>query len=89
MNLRGDLDPFELQNVGNPEEHYLFDTKILEPSNLSQKTYDIWSGTGFGDVGSYRAPFTEPFPWDYWWWYNSPNGYGCGDLCSCRNGDES
>jgi hypothetical protein len=87
MNLRNDLEPIELQNVGNPEEHYHFDTKILQPSNPSQKTYDIWSGQGFGSVGSYRDPFIEPFPWDYWWWFNSPDGYGCGNLCSCRSGN--
>jgi hypothetical protein len=86
MNLRDDLDPLELQNIGNPEEHFLFDTKILQPSDLSQKTYDIWSGQGFGSVGSYRAPFTEPFPWEDWWWFNSPEHYGCGYLCSCRSG---
>jgi hypothetical protein len=87
MNLRNDLEPLELQNIGNSKEHFLFDTLILQPSNPSQKTYDMWSGEGFGSAGSYRDPFTEAFPWDYWWWYNSPAGHGCGDLCSCRSGD--
>ena len=87
MNLRDDLDPPELQNIGNPEEHFLFDTQILQPSNPTQKTYDIWSGEGFGSVGSYREPFTEPFPWETWWWFNSPDVYGCGVLCSCRSGE--
>jgi hypothetical protein len=87
MNLRNDLEPLELQNIGNPEEHFLFDTKILQPSDPSQKTYDMWLGEGFGSVGSYRDPFMEEFPWAYWWWYNSPQGSGCGDLCSCRSGD--
>jgi hypothetical protein len=87
MNLRDDLDPLELQNIGNPEEHFLFDTQILQPSNPSQKTYDVWSGESFGSVGSYREPFTEPFPWETWWWFNSPDVYGCGVLCSCRSGE--
>jgi hypothetical protein len=87
MDLRNDLSSLELQNIGNPEEHFLFDTKILQPSNLSQKTYDIWAGGKFGDAGSYRDSFTESFPWGYWWWYNSPGVKGCGDTCSCRSGD--
>jgi hypothetical protein len=87
MNLRNDLAALELQNIGNPEEHFLFDTKILQPSNPSQKTYDMWSGEGFGSVGAYQDPFIEGFPWGYWWWYNSPQGSDCGDLCSCRSGD--
>jgi hypothetical protein len=87
LNLQDDLDPLELQNIGNHEEHFLFDTQILQPANPSLKTYDIWSGEGFGSVGSYREPFIEAFPWGYWWWYNSPQGSGCGDLCSCRSGD--
>jgi hypothetical protein len=87
MNLRNDLGLLELQNIGNPDEHLLFDTEILQPSDPSQKTYDMWSGEGFGSVGPYREPFMEEFPWAYWWWYNSPQGSGCGDLCSCRSGD--
>jgi hypothetical protein len=87
LNLRDDLDPFELQNIGNPEEHFLFDTKILQPSDPSQKTYDMWSGSDFGSVGAYQEPLNAELPWGYWWWYNSPEGSGCGDLCGCRSGD--
>jgi len=87
MNLRNDLDPLELQNIGNPEEHFLFDTQILQPSTPSQKTYDMWSGESFGSVSPYLDSFSAQFTWGYWWWYNSPENNGCGDLCSCRSGE--
>ncbi len=86
LDLRADLGPGELQNVGNPQEHFLFDTTILRPSTLKDD-YDIWSGDPFGQGDGYLNHFSEPFDWAYWWWYNSPQGEGCGDICGCRAGD--
>jgi hypothetical protein len=86
LDLRADLDPGELQNVGNLEENFLFDTSILEPASLLDR-YGIWSGDPFGQGAPYIDHFTTSFNWSYWWWYNSPQGQGCGELCGCRAGD--
>jgi hypothetical protein len=37
-NLRNDLGPRELQSIGNPSEHFLYDTSILQRKDLSQDT---------------------------------------------------
>lgn len=86
-NLRNDLNPGELQNIGNSSEHFLYDTNILQPKDLKQDTYELWSGSKFGEAGSFLQKFTTYFPWDEWWFYNSPAGKGCGDLCGCRSGN--
>jgi hypothetical protein len=88
MDLRSDLSPIELQNVGEPGEHSLFDTTITDPADPTHDTYEVWSEADFGEGGSFYAKFVADLPWAHWWWTSSPGGEGCGDPCSCRAGDE-